>query len=86
MFGGTKKSDYLCNVNTKKKEKFGDLLLDIAKYIITAVILTSLFQGIEEWNWHVYVLCIISVVIIIWIGLDQFNDNKNKTNKKKKGK
>ena len=32
----------------KRKDKFANWLLDIAKYITTAVIISSIFEGIEE--------------------------------------
>ena len=32
----------------KRKDKFANWLLDIAKYITTAVIISSIFEGIED--------------------------------------
>ena len=42
---------YLCLVMRKK---FGDWLLDIAKYMATAILLTSIFDEIRE-SWISYV-------------------------------
>ena len=36
------------NRKKKRKDRFANWLLDIAKYITTAVILSSIFQGIED--------------------------------------
>ena len=36
------------------KKKFGDWLLDIAKYMATAILLTSVFDDIRE-SWISYV-------------------------------
>ena len=36
------------------KKKFGDRLLDIAKYMATAILLTSVFDDIRE-SWISYV-------------------------------
>ncbi len=36
------------NRSKKRKDKFANWLLDIAKYITTAVIISSIFEGIEE--------------------------------------
>ena len=49
-FGGSVRITYLCtmNRNKRRKDKFANWLLDIAKYITTAVIFTSIFDGIEE--------------------------------------
>ena len=39
-------------MNTKRKEKLGDLALDIAKYMITAVLLATWFKRTEQWAWY----------------------------------
>lgn len=64
-------------MNSKRKEKFGDLLLGIAKYIITAVILTSFFQGMGAWAWYTYIISIVAVSAIIIVGLKLFEEEKN---------
>ena len=46
------------NIRAMKKE-FGKWLMDIAKYITTAVILSSMFSSIEE-AWVMYVLGLLS--------------------------
>ena len=71
-------------MNEKRKEKLGDLLLDIAKYIITAILLATWFSDIEQWNWYSYILPVAAVVIAAISGLYLFKDDKNKL--KKKGK
>lgn len=64
-------------MNSKRKEKFGDLLLGIAKYIITAVILTSFFQGMGTWSWYTYIISIAVVTAVIFLGLILFDEDKN---------
>ncbi|GHS98062.1 hypothetical protein FACS189421_05980 [Bacteroidia bacterium] len=49
------------------KKEFGKWLMDIAKYIVTAVIISSFFNGVQEEL--VYVLGAIIVVIIVVCGL-----------------
>lgn len=73
---------YLCSMNSKRKEKLGDLLLDIAKYIITAILFATWFSDISNWEWYSYLLPITAVVVAASVGLSLFKDN----NKKKKGK
>ena len=68
-------------MNKKRKEKFGDLLLDIAKYIITAVLLATWFNGVEAWEWYSYIIPVVAVVLAIVVGLHFYTDD-NKTNKK----
>ena len=70
-------------MDEKRKEKFGDLLLDTAKYLITAVILSTFFKGIEEWAWYTYVIAIAVVIAIIWSGLSLFEEDKDKRKKRR---
>ena len=48
-------------MNTKKREKLGDLSLDIAKYIITAVLISALFNRSDEWKWYDFIYPVIVV-------------------------
>lgn len=75
-------------MNSKRKEKLGDLLLDIAKYIITAILLATWFSDINQWSWYSYLLPIIAVVVAILGGLSLFNNNNSSriNKRKKKGK
>ena len=59
------------------KKEFGKWLMDIAKYITTAVILTSIFGEIEQ-KWIIYAGGIISIVITLGIGLWLVRDKKGK--------
>ena len=39
-------TDYLCNMNIK--QEFGKWFLDVAKYVLTAMILTSMIEGLTK--------------------------------------
>ena len=39
-------------------EKVSDFLMDIAKYVLTAVIITSAFEGLSGVGWVMYLFCI----------------------------
>ncbi|MDE7456265.1 MAG: hypothetical protein K2M96_06095 [Prevotella sp.] len=71
-------------MNEKRKEKLGDLLLDIAKYIITAILLASWFSDIEQWNWYSYILPVAAVIIAAISGLYLFKEDNIKNKKKRK--
>jgi len=75
-------------MNSTRKEKLGDLLLDIAKYIITAILLATWFSDINQWSWYSYLLPVVAVVVAIIGGLSLFSnkDINEKINKKNKGK
>ena len=51
-------------------------LMDIAKYIATAVILTSIFGELDQ-KWIIYVGGILSILLTLGIGLWLVQDKKN---------
>lgn len=57
------------------RKEFGKWLMDIAKYITTAVILTSVFGEIEE-SWIVYTMGLSAVVFTLGWGLFLIRDKK----------
>ena len=63
---------YLCIVMRKK---FGDWLLDIAKYMATAILLTSIFSDMQ--NIWTYVIVAITVVATLLLGLWLTRDKTN---------
>ena len=68
-FGGFIFSLYLCRkiLNDMKKE-LGKWLMDISKYITTAVVLSSIFGGITE-TWKILILGFITISASIVTGL-----------------
>jgi len=60
------------------KKKIGEWLMDIAKYMLTAVLLSSFFKDIEN-KWVVYIVCSIAVILAFSLGVVMFDkNNKNK--------
>lgn len=57
------------------RKEFGKWLMDIAKYIATAVILTSLFGSMEQ-QWVIYMSGILAILLTLGIGLWLVRDNK----------
>jgi hypothetical protein len=57
------------------KKELGKWLMDIAKYITTAVILTSIFGDIEQ-RWIIYIGGVLSVAFTLGWGLYLLNDKK----------
>ena len=66
----------------KRKDKFANWLLDIAKYITTAVIISSIFEGIES---RVYFLIAGIAVVGASLGWGMFLIQDDDSPKKKKG-
>lgn len=54
------------------RKKFGDWLLDIAKYMATAILLTSVFDEIRE-SWISYVSVSIAIIFRIYCNNIEFN-------------
>jgi hypothetical protein len=59
------------------KKKIGEWLMDIAKYMLTAVVISSFFKDLEN-KWVMYALGIVAVALSFYIGVDMFDkNNKN---------
>ena len=55
------------------RKKLGKWFLDIAKYMTIAVLLISLFNGVNEWAWYMYGL---AVLVTLLTGLMLLKDKK----------
>jgi hypothetical protein len=56
--------------------------MDIAKYMVTAIILTSIFSDVRE-KWLVYVISALSVAITLWWGLYLVKESPVKSKRRK---
>lgn len=59
------------------KKEFGKWLMDIAKYITTAIILTSIFGDIQQ-KWIIYIGGTTSILLTLGIGLWLVRDKKER--------
>lgn len=58
------------------KEKFGDYLIDISKYVITAVLITLFFNDISSSKVLTYMIgALVAILTLIW-GLFYFKKKK----------
>ena len=58
------------------RKELGKWLMDIAKYMTTAVLITSLFNGVNEWAWYLYGLVVIAVLVTLATGLFLIKDKE----------
>ena len=58
------------------RKELGKWFLDIAKYMTTAVLLTSLFSGVNEWAWYMCGLVVLAVLVTLVTGLTLLKDKK----------
>ena len=56
----------------KVREKFGDYLMDISKYVLTAVIITTLFNDLVSNNLLVYVIGVSTMLVTLFVALFYF--------------
>ena len=67
------------------KKEFGKWSMDIAKYVLTAVILSKVFGDAHEQT-DMFIVGIITVIVTLSGGLYLVRDPKNKEEKRKKKK
>ena len=60
-----------------RQEKLADFLIDVAKYVLTGVVITSLFNDVSD-KTILYVTGLFIVVISLTIGLILTNKRKDK--------
>lgn len=68
---GNKFITYICSM----RKELGKWLMDIAKYITTAVVLTSIFGDLQE-EWIIYMGGSFAVVVTLLAGLWLVRDEK----------
>jgi len=61
------------------KEKLGNYLIDISKYFLTGVFVSSLLKDLEDIRWLIYAISGTISIVLLFTGLIL-------TNKKKEGK
>ena len=59
------------------KKELGKWLMDIAKYITTAVVLTSIFGDVQE-RWIIYVGGSLAVIVTLLAGLWLVKEKKKR--------
>ncbi len=59
--------------------EMGKWLLDVAKYVLTAILLTALFDGtISSWEWYMYIIYVVVLFGAISAGLVMIRRNGGK--------
>ena len=62
--------------NEETKRKFGDYLIDISKYVITAVLITLFFNDISSSKVLTYIIgALVAILTLIW-GLFYFKKKR----------
>ena len=71
---------YICVVMWK--EKLGNYLIDVSKYILTGVVITSFFKDFGESKMTIYGIGTAFAIIILIVGLILTNKKNNKKEEK----
>ena len=61
------------------RKELAKLCLDLVKYILTAIIISGLFSGLEN-NWAIYITAILLICFLTVVSYFLFNNNQNKSN------
>jgi hypothetical protein len=64
------------SMNNNIKEELGKWLMDVSKYIATAVILTSVFGEIQQ-KWIIYIGGLAAIVVTLCWGLFLIRNKKS---------
>ena len=51
------------------KQELGKWLMDVAKYVVTVLLLSNLFRGMDDWSLGGVLLIILGVLFIMFWGL-----------------
>ena len=57
-------------------EKIADFMMDIAKYILTAIIITSAFEELEDYNLMMYISGLVVAATFFSVSLILLNQKK----------
>ncbi len=68
------------------KKELGKWLLDIAKYVVTAIVISNWLSGFSNWDWYFSLLTIVIIAIVVIFSLRLIGSEENKNNKKEKKK
>ena len=52
----------------RRKEKFANYLIDVSKYVLTGVVITSLFNDVTD-KTTIYLVGLFVVIVSLWAGL-----------------
>ena len=61
----------------QRKEKFANYLIDVSKYVLTGVVITSLFNDVTD-KTTIYLIGLAVVCLTLWSGLMLTNKRKDK--------
>lgn len=67
-----------------RRQKIGEWILDIAKYLVTIGILAPIFNLGEDYSPYYYFVVGIIASILTWLGLELYGPQRNKKNKSDK--
>ncbi len=59
------------------KKEFGKFLIDIAKYIITAIVVSSFFKSFGD-TWIIYVFGTLTAGVLVGVGFWYLNQSNKK--------
>ena len=64
-------------MGNQRKEKFADFLIDVSKYVLTGVVITSLFNDVTD-KTTIYLVGLAVVCLTLLLGLSLTSKTKDK--------
>ena len=61
------------------KKELGKWFMDIAKYLLTGVLLASMVSDLQDMKWGVYVVGFIATLLCLGLGMAMLRDTKEET-------
>ena len=61
----------------QRQEKFANYLIDVSKYVLTGVVITSLFNDVTD-KTTIYLIGLVVVCVTLWLGLRLTNKRMDK--------
>lgn len=61
------------------KKELGKWFMDIAKYLLTGVLLASMVSDLQDKKWLVYVIGFIATLLCLGLGVAMLRDTKKET-------
>lgn len=67
------------------RKEFGKWLMDVAKYLATAVLLSSVFEGMQD-TYTIYAICSFVLIVLLCLGLILVKESEKETVRKIKNR
>ena len=66
----------------KQKEKLGDVIIDVCKYTLTAVLISTWIKDkANDWAWYIHIPIAVGIILAILFSLKLYKEDTKKSKK-----